>query len=309
MAEKERTSNNNHLINFLFGLLSIIALGTAIYMVFFSNSIELNKEGLYWFIASLVCVFIPVIIPHIKEFSLILPGGGTIKLAQELESIDQNLKQIKQSLALEKVFEYLGGERDFSDKEVEEIKKSIRQSPLIVREAIFSVSSSLRSRIVQNIIHAGHVQDIDGYRVDLKKFISVFELLIDADRENPEIHSYKAQLAYLYKDLSDDKTKGEKDWLMVYQHIQEAIEYRDGLRLRNLPFTIYEFNRLVCGIHLSICPSDQIERDFNKVWNDTSTRFMLFETAEIIAPGLKAWVAKHKAEKLQEWENSKSQSA
>jgi hypothetical protein len=301
MAENHPVTKTEKLLSFLFIILSLFAFGVSIFMVFFSQSVELGKHAIFWFIASVLSLTIPVITPRIQNLTIKLQQGEVLfNFTRQLEELKE---QIKDSIKLKSVFEYLASDAKVDENQRKEIKAAVKDASPFVREAISSVAASIRNRIVYEIINSETgSKNIEIHRMKLDKFIPVFEALIEAEKadkkpgKKPDLHAYQAQLAYIYKDQYKEPDKKKEDYRKAYEYIDAAISNRDDLHLENLTYTIYELNRLILGIELGK-PVSGLNHDFDTVWKDNSTRFMLFQTSDNIALQLNGWVAKKIEEK------------
>jgi hypothetical protein len=294
MDEKAKVTRAEKFYNALLILLACLGVGIMLYIVFASSSLELEKQAVLWFFASVVCIAIPALAPHIRTVAL-KTAAGEVLLDFKREIAE--LKQISDSLVLSQVFEYLESDGKVSNDQKLELERLIRKAPRKARNAIFAVASSMREEMINEIISQKSARSQQKNREELKKFVPIFKALIEAEEENPYIHHYKAQLAYVYKDQWTPDGK-ERDYSDAYNAIQDAIDHREKQNLENMPYTIYEFNRLILGLCVGKrCPPEQLKEDFAKVYEKTETRYMLFTTKDVIAPKLSEWIDKDEEKK------------
>lgn len=340
MPESTKSAKNKFCISCYY-IFILVTIMIAMYMIF-SNVKELRVQGIYWFGIAAVFIALPVIgeiidvlnikgievkfrdkIEDMERIQLIFKE----KLKEEKDKIeniknkqmtfDEKLKEKKDKIKdierkqktfdkkleevnlLPRLQEYLYNEEP--NINVEDLKKDIIQAEQTTLISIHAVLSEFREKTVYHVLEAENNNVSNSRRARFEKLIPIREALIEAkSKDTDKMHIYHAELAYVLKDQPD------RQWKKAYHHINKAIESRDKLDLGDLCFTIYEFNRLICGLHVSeMCSPEQLEKDFETAYNDLSIRWMLFETDEVLAPGLLKWITENKPNEQKNWKDIK----
>ncbi len=131
-------------------------------------SLELEKQAVLWFFASVVCIAIPALAPHIRTVAL-KTAAGEVLLDFKKEIAE--LKQISDSLVLSQLFEYLESDGKVSNDQKLELERLIRKAPRKARNAIFAVASSMREEMINEIISQKSARSQQKNREELKKFV------------------------------------------------------------------------------------------------------------------------------------------
>lgn len=294
----DTTAKNKFYINCYICAMTTISI--SIYLIFRSNVENLQLQGIYWFAIAAVFFMLPSMAPIIDRISRINIKGTVIELKERVEKLEEK------SDLLSKFYQFLYNE----DKLViigENLKNDISHAQQNALDAILVTLIQFRENTVYQLLKPKNNDEINSYRAKFEKLIPILEILIQAENSDPDkIHMYHAELAYVFKDSQNPQ------WEKAYYHINKAIELRNKLIAGNLKFPRYDFNRLICGLHVpEICPPEQLEKDFATVYND-SIKWMLFATHELLAPGLQDWILKNKRNEIETWkkeEENKSKAA
>ena len=289
--------------------LSFASLAIAIYTLLFSGVMELQTQAIYWFSLSAICLFVPSIIPYVELVKIKDIEFHIEKLQEAAKEQEKNIAEKERlgNQAVMRIYQYLNAEGiDITLEDEKAIKGHIIDAPLSALSTIFASASTYRMNLIYQMLETTDKESINYYKKKQEKLIPIFEALLQSSIDTGNRHDYYAQLAYIYKD------KLNPEWDKAYDNIDKAIEDRDKHKLGNIKLTIYEFNRLVSGINaFRDKPArlkqlqEQFENDFDIVYNDNSARYMLFETDEILAPGLSKWAKQNKPNEYNQWNAQK----
>ena len=178
---------------------SVLAALMSVYSIFFSNSGNLQQQGIYWFSIAVICALLPQVLPLVTKLKI---SDFEIEFKKKLTDIERRVAKIE----------------DIFAESFEHLKQSERKMPLILKEQ--------RSQYWDN--YDEFVKNLDKeQRFELQKKNSLLYLR----KFGLTVHDLKEGLAKLgyYKGSIDDEFS--EDLVAAIEYFQRVnnMRYVDGI--------------------------------------------------------------------------------